>query len=337
MLSDQDSGPAPPPSKNRHHKRAGIIDEREVEPAGRREGHGFEHLGHDENGGQVPTGRQGGSPVKLKEFFYLFGLKPKPATYGFVIEAHDLTREGRLEIARWLHPGAPTVAPAQLQAAVDQLRSFLRPGDVAIDIGAHTGDTTLPIALAVGATGRVLGLEPNPYVFPVLERNASLNPAKTSILPLNFAAMRTDGFYEFQYGEEGYCNGGVYEGVSKWLHRRAVKVRVEGRKLQALLTRQTPHPLPRLRFIKVDAEGFDLPILETLEDLVRTQRPFLQVEMFSLRKSTTAYRLGLYDFLVRHGYAVHRVEGNADYLGDRITSDNLMRWNVYDVFCIPSS
>src|SRR2546427_164797 len=33
----------------------------------------------------------------------------------------------------------------------------------------------------------------------------------------------------------------------------------------------------------------------------------------------------------------HRVEGNADYLGDRITSDNLMRWNVYDVFCIPSS
>src|SRR2546426_48943 len=89
--------------------------------------------------------------------------------------------------------------------------------------------------------------------------------------------------------------------------------------------------------LKIDAEGFDLPILETLEDLVRSQRPFLQVEMFSLRKSSTAYRLGLYDFLVRHGYAVHRVEGNADYLGDRITSDNLMRWNVYDVFCIPSS
>src|SRR2546429_4517443 len=59
--------------------------------------------------------------------------------------------------------------------------------------------------------------------------------------------------------------------------------------------------------------------------------------LFSLRKSTTAYRLGLYDFLVRHGYTVHRVEGNADYLGDRITPENLMRWNVYDVFCIPSS
>jgi len=275
--------------------------------------------------------------LKAKEFIYLLGLKPKPKTFGFVIEAHDLPREGRIEVARWLHPGAYPIAPLQVQAAVDQLRRFLRPGDVAIDIGAHTGDTTLPIALAVGATGRVLGLEPNPYVFPVLERNASLNPAKTSILPLNFAAMRTDGFYEFQYGEEGYCNGGFHEGMSKWLHGSAFKVRVEGRNVQAFLTGQHPDLIPRLRFIKVDAEGFDLPILETLEDLVRSQRPFLQVEMFSLRKSSTAYRLGLYDFLVRHGYAVHRVEGNADYLGDRITSDNLMRWNVYDVFCIPSS
>ena len=275
--------------------------------------------------------------LKAKEFIYLLGLKPKPKTFGFVIETHDLSREGRIEVARWLHPDAYPIKPVQVQAAVDQLRRFLRAGDVAIDIGAHTGDTTLPIALAVGATGRVLGLEPNPYVFPVLERNASLNPAKTSILPLNFAAMRTDGSYEFQYGEEGYCNGGFHEGMSKWLHGSAFKVRVEGRNVHAFLTGQHPDLIPRLRFIKIDAEGFDLPILETLEDLVRRQRPFLQVEMFSLRKSTAAYRLALYDFLIRHGYEVHRLDGDANYLGDRITPENLMRWNVYDVFCIPAS
>jgi len=275
--------------------------------------------------------------LKAKEFIYLLGLKPKPKTFGSVIEAHDLPREGRVEVARWLHPSAYRIEPLQVQAAVDQLRRFLRPGDVAIDIGAHTGDTTLPIALAVGATGRVLGLEPNPYVFPVLERNASLNPAKTSILPLNFAAMRTDGFYEFQYGEEGYCNGGFHEGMSKWVHGSAFKVRVEGRNMQAYLTRLHPDLVPRLRFIKVDAEGFDLPILETLDDIVLTQHPVLQVEMFSLRKSSTAYRLGLYDFLLRHGYEVHRVESSANFLGDRVTPENLMRWNVYDVFCIPSS
>jgi len=87
----------------------------------------------------------------------------------------------------------------------------------------------------------------------------------------------------------------------------------------------------------VDAEGFDLPIIETPQDLIRSRRPFLQVEMFSLRKSTAEYRLKLYDFLGRHGYDVHRVESPDNFLGDRVTPDNLMRRDVYDVFCIPSS
>jgi FkbM family methyltransferase len=224
-----------------------------------------------------------------------------------VIETHDLSGEGRLDVARWSHPGAYRIAPAQVQAAVDQLRRFLRAGDVAIDIGAHAGDTTIPIALAVGPGGVVLALEPNPYVFPVLQRNAGLNPAKIRIVPLMFAAMRADGRYEFQYGEEGYCNGGYHEGMSKWLHGSAFKVQVEGRNLQDYLARTHPDLIPRLRFIKIDTEGFDLAVLETLEDLIRRQRPVLQVEMFSLRKSTPAYRLGLYDFLVGHGYEVHRM------------------------------
>src|SRR5437879_12135710 len=97
----------------------------------------------------------------------------------------------------------------------------------------------------------------------------------------------------------------------KWLHGSSFKVRVEGRNVQAFLTGQHPDLIPRLRFIKIDAEGFDLPILETLEDLVRSQRPFLQVEMFSLRKSTTAYRLGLYHLLGHHGYAVPPADGHA--------------------------
>jgi FkbM family methyltransferase len=169
----------------------------------------------------------------------------------------------------------------------------------------------------------------------VLERNARLNPRKTNIMALMFAAMRANGFCEFQYGEPGYCNGGFHEGMSKWQHGSAFKLRVEGKNLQDFLVHGHPDLIPRLRFIKVDTEGFDLAILETLEDLIRRQRPYLQVELFSLRKSAPAYRLKLYDWLVGHGYDVHRIEGQANLLGDLITPDNLMRWNVCDVFCVP--
>jgi hypothetical protein len=123
--------------------------------------------------------------------------------------------------------------------------------------------------------------------------------------------------------------------MSKWLHGSAFKVQVEGRNVPDFLRQQHPDLIPRLRFIKIDSEGFDLAILETLAELIRAQRPFLQVEMFSLRKSSPAYRRGMYDFLVAHGYAVHRMEGHDNFLGEPVTADNLMRWNVYDVFCVP--
>src|SRR5207302_1825532 len=140
--------------------------------------------------------------------------------------------------ARWKHPSE---TPKTIeQASVDAVRGFLREGDVAIDIGAHTGDSTLPIALAVGREGRVLALEPNPYVFRILDVNASLNPEKTAITPLMFAAMPSDGPFDFEYSDTGFCNGGFHEGVSRWTHGHVHRLTVEGRNLARYLTSEAP-------------------------------------------------------------------------------------------------
>ena len=40
--------------------------------------------------------------------------------------------------------------------------AWLRPGDLVLDIGAHTGETTVQLATAVGVTGIVLAVEPHP-------------------------------------------------------------------------------------------------------------------------------------------------------------------------------
>src|SRR6185295_7687850 len=110
--------------------------------------------------------------------------------------------------------------------SIGALHGFLQPGDIAIDIGAHTGDSTLPMALAVGPAGTVFALGPNPYVFKVLEKNAGLNPSATHIVPLMFAAMPEDGEFEFEYSDEGYCNGGFHQGISRWTHGHFSKLRV---------------------------------------------------------------------------------------------------------------
>ena len=113
--------------------------------------------------------------------------------------------------------------------------NFFSPGDVAIDIGAHSGDSTIPIALAVGKLGCVLALEPNRYVFAVLKKNSELNTAKTHIIPLMFAATPEDAEMEFQYSDSGFCNGGRFQGMSRWIHGHAFRLKVQGRNLHAFL------------------------------------------------------------------------------------------------------
>ena len=115
--------------------------------------------------------------MKIRDLTRLLGWRPATRLYGTTVQTFQLATDGEVRYAQWEHPAErPKVIR---QEAVDEIRRFVRPGDVAIDIGAHTGDSTLPIALAAGPSGCVLALEPNPYVFPVLEQNAGLNPDKS--------------------------------------------------------------------------------------------------------------------------------------------------------------
>jgi FkbM family methyltransferase len=57
------------------------------------------------------------------------------------------------------------------RGTVRAVRELLRPGMVAIDVGAHAGYYTLLFSRLVGEAGRVLAFEPHPVTFAVLARN----------------------------------------------------------------------------------------------------------------------------------------------------------------------
>jgi len=245
----------------------------------------------------------------------------------------ELPKDGQIQYAQWLHPGEKRQVIRQ--EAVEELREFIAPGDVAIDIGAHTGDTTIPLALAAGREGCVLALEPNPYVFPVLKKNSELNPAKATILPLMIAATPDPGEFYFEYSDAGFCNGGLHDGISKWRHGNAFKLRVRGENLPSYIAEHFPALAPRIRFLKVDAEGYDYQILASLKNLISTQKPFIKAEMFKLLN--LAQRERLYDLLVELGYDVFLVESDIRYLGASLDRQDLMTRRHYDVFCVPRS
>jgi FkbM family methyltransferase len=267
--------------------------------------------------------------VKLKELPYLLGLQPGPKTYAHKLKKFDLPSDGIIEYAQWLHPHE--TEKEITQQSVNDLRKFLSPGDVAIDIGAHTGDSTVPIALAVGKTGCVFALEPNRYVFPVLKKNAELNTAATNIIPLMFAATPEDAEMEFQYSDSGYCNGGRFEGMSKWLHGHAFKLGVQGKNLQSFLKGMYPQLVPKIRYIKIDTEGYESVVLQSLASLILECKPFMKVEVY--RKLDDQQRRALYRSIAGYGYAIHKIDEDGGYFGEILAEQDLNKWRHFDIFC----
>jgi FkbM family methyltransferase len=268
--------------------------------------------------------------VKLKDLPRALGLRGPVREYTTEVVRVSLG-DGPIRFARWQHPAEREKTVSQEN--VDALRGFLRRGDVAIDVGAHTGDSTLPIALAVGAEGTVFALEPNPYVFKVLELNASLNPASTHIVPLMFAAMPADGEFDFEYSDEGYCNGGFHQAISAWRHGHFSKLRVQGRNLLEYLRATAPELLTKVRFVKIDTEGFDRSVAHTLAPLLRTSRPYLKTEIYKHMPAVerTAYFNDLRDL----GYVCFKC-GDVEYRGEPLRHhSDLSKWRHFDVFAVP--
>jgi FkbM family methyltransferase len=96
---------------------------------------------------------------------------------------HPIDARGRHAL---LHP--PRAHPAAL--------GFLRPGAVVIDIGASLGEWTVPIARAVGATGRVLAIEPGPRSAAALEATLAANGLR-QVEVIRCAIGDYDGIAEF--------------------------------------------------------------------------------------------------------------------------------------------
>jgi FkbM family methyltransferase len=262
----------------------------------------------------------------------LLRRKARPSgEYGCEVRQFLLPRDGLIQYAQWLHP-FESPKPVT-QDALDGVRRFVSTGDFVIDIGAHTGDTTLPLAMAAGANGCALALEPNPYVFKVLAKNASLNRDRTKIVARCFAATEQDGQFVFHYSDAGFCNGGLTTGRRWPFHRRLHPLTVQGRNLLTVLRSEFANWLPKLSYVKVDAEGHDRAILASILPVLRESRPVIRAEVF--RGLSAVERFALHQFFTDLGYRVHRYAEGAGPPGPRLEHGDMTRAKHFDILAMP--
>lgn len=150
---------------------------------------------------------------------------------------------------------------------------ILRPGMVAMDIGANIGVHTVFMAQAVGSGGAVFAFEPQRVVFQMLSANIALN-GLVNVMTWQAAvgAEAGDIFVPpIRYDQEGNFGGVALGG-----HDRGEKVPVMV--LDAM-------PFRACHFIKIDVEGMEAQVLEGGRQMIARLRPILYVENDRREKS----------------------------------------------------
>jgi FkbM family methyltransferase len=152
-------------------------------------------------------------------------------------------------------------------ATVRRLRSLLRPGDRAIDVGANIGFMTLHMASRVGTAGQVHSFEPVPGNRARLEQAIADNGFPQVHVHPEGLGEKADHtvIYDFT------SSGAHAESSLRPLHANATAVPCEIVRLDEVVT-------DPVRLIKVDVEGAEVGVFRGATELIRACKPHLIVE-----------------------------------------------------------
>jgi FkbM family methyltransferase len=160
------------------------------------------------------------------------------------------------------------------EAAIHFVRRILRPGDTAVDAGAHIGFFTIWMAACVGPSGKVHAFEPVGANAELLERSIVENDFTGRIAFRRAAVGANSGTATLTFPQETLNTGGAY-----LLRSGAVP-------LPGNLTAHVPlvaldeTPLTRpVRLVKMDVEGAEPQIVKGSTRLLEEDRPLILSEL----------------------------------------------------------
>jgi FkbM family methyltransferase len=177
------------------------------------------------------------------------------------------------------------------------LRRALRPGDLALDIGAHKGGYLYWMRRAVGRAGRVLAFEPQPALSAYLRGVcAAASYANVEVLP--YAVSDHAGAATlFHPGARSSTGATLVAGL---FPENDAADEVRAVTLDELLAARPELAAPR--YMKIDVETHELEVLRGARRTLETQRPVVQLEadrhIYGDRPITAVF-----DFLLALGLA----------------------------------
>ena len=161
---------------------------------------------------------------------------------------------------------------------IELVRRLLKPGDTAVDIGAHIGFFTMQMAAAVGTSGRVHAFEPFAPNAELLERSVIENHFETRVAFRRAAVGAASGSATLTFPVETLNSGGAYllrDGTAPLRGNLTATV-----PLVALDDLDLRRPV---RFIKMDVEGAEPQVIRGAARLLHEDRPVILTELHPLQ------------------------------------------------------
>ena len=181
------------------------------------------------------------------------------------------------------------------------LRRVLLPGQTAVDIGANYGVYTASIARAVGPTGRVWAFEPASETASYLADTIAAN-AFTQVVLERSALSRAQGTASFNLTPHAELNS---------LVRGAVQAAAtETVRLLTLDDCMASFGWQQIDFVKIDAEGEEINILEGGSRFFASQSPLVQYEV----KEGDSVHFELVEAFRKLGYVSYQLVPGLDAL-----------------------
>jgi FkbM family methyltransferase len=146
------------------------------------------------------------------------------------------------------------------------INNSVKPGMVALDIGANVGAHALRLAKLVGPAGRVIAFEPMSWAFAKLKRNASLNAGFNLTLE-NIGLADFEGTRRLKIASRVPLDPGKGDFDE------------EDIRLMRLDDYLSERPVERVDFIKIDVDGMDYKVLRGAAASLRRYRPLMIAEL----------------------------------------------------------
>jgi FkbM family methyltransferase len=159
---------------------------------------------------------------------------------------------------------------------LDLFRQIVQPGDIAVEVGAYIGTTTVALSQAVGSSGAVIAMEAQRLAHQMLCANVALNNLTNVYAPLMAAGDEPGQIVVpilSPMAENNFSALGLRDQV--WEGGDAVPVNtVDGFELR------------HCRLLAIDAEGMEVEVLRGAEATLATCAPIVHVANHRRDKSS---------------------------------------------------